>query len=224
MRRILALLGLLVVPFAFAATPVTVTTGAPQTYTTTSTPGSVDVNAGYVIETNVTVETVTQWWTGTYGNVNETVVLGAGTSKFFVWNLSTLTGYVYFTTASSVNFADLNINVSTTDVNAAIASITSTSWTPSADENFEATFANTDTTGTYCSIANAKYVLTLDNTPAAVWPTCAYKENATGALVFEAKIRQDQAAFDGSTVDYQALLPAVVESGAGGLVYYVWKG
>ena len=220
MLGLLLALAVFVVPYVAALTTPTeanVVQGAAETYTTTPADQNVSVVAGNVYQTDISVESLTQWWAGLYGTITETVVLGSGTSKFYEWPVSTITGYVYITTGTTVDWANASTTVSTTEVNTALGG----AWNPGADENFEATFeVNTAVAGNYCSDANAPFTLTYDNTGTGTWPTCAYWDSLNSVLILEAKINQGGTSFKGTTVDYQALVPATT----GGVTYYIWKG
>ncbi len=212
-------LALLVAPFVFAApTSVqNVSEGTAETYTPTIVDNNTTIAAGYVKEVNISIENVTGYWAGIYGNLTQSYVLAdAAGNIFYKWNVANLTGHVLLATAADVNWNGLTVPVTTADVNAAVWKA---STYPPTDENVESTFATQDTTGSVCYVANAYYVNTYDNTGAAVWPTCIIKDNQ-GNIVFDAPIRQDQNSFNGTKVDYQALVAAT----STGTTYYFYVG
>ena len=221
MKRMLGFLlvwALLAVPFVMAATAAEVSSAQDANqYQPTVTNQTVNVTGGYTYETNLTVESVATWWAGLYGTITEKYVLGTNNYKFYEWPVTSVTGYVYATTAADINWntASWTTTVTTSDVNTALGG-----WTPPADENVESTFKLTDN-GTYCSVTNAKYTLTDDNAGNAVWPTCIYKETDNNAIILEAKVNQGGTSFKGTTVDYQLLVPAKESTG---FSYYIWKG
>jgi len=226
---ILALALILVFAPAFAvpaAAPAgaTTTAGTPET-ATTSTATAQSISAGQVVEVNLDVTSLSQYWAGFYGNLTESVVIGSGSSIFYRWNITAPTGYVYLTTHTDFNWAGASITPPTdADVNADLsgALLANANWAPGTDEGVAATFSAQDTTGTYCSEVNAYYTLTLNNLGSAVWPTCVYTDNQTPKrILFEAKIENDQNSFKGTLVDYQALVPATT---AGAVAYYFYKG
>ena len=215
----------LMLPLAMAAPQAVnnVSQGSAETYTPTTTSNQVSVQAGNTYETNLSVEQVTQYWAGLYGNIDENIILGSGSAKFYQWPVTTVGGYVYAATGSTIDWANLSTTVTTSDVNAAIYAQTNTSWTPDSDETLEATFSTQDSSGTYCSEVNAYYTLTnsydgTNYTP--TWPTCVYKDATNNQVVFESKVTNNGTSFKGTTVDYQTLVPAL--SGTG-VTYYIFK-
>ncbi len=231
MKRIWALaLGIILALAPAFAVPTSEPAGAGTTAgtaetATTSTVGTASINAGEVLEVNLDVTSLSKYWAGFYGQITESVIIGSGSSIFYRWSITAPTGYIYVTTATDFNWAGVSTTPPTdADVNAALSAAlgADAGWAPGADEGVAATFATQDTAGTYCSEINAYYTLTYDNTQTGVWPTCVYTDNQTPKrILFEAKINNDGTSFKGTTVDYQALVPATT---AGAVTYYFYKG
>ena len=234
MRRIWTLaLALLLILAPVFAVPTSepaeagVTEGTAETYTPTVT-NSTNVQAGYVKEVNLDVVDVTKWWAGLFGVITKSVVLAnAAGNKFFEWPITTVSGYVYLATHSSLDWSSMQaVQPTDADINADLSDAigADAQWSPSSDEGVAATFKNQDGSGSYCSVTNAYYVLTYDDTENGVWPTCIYKDGTNGWILYEAKVNQGGKAFNGSTADYQALVAAPNAETGSAVTYYVWLG
>ncbi|NPA76742.1 MAG: hypothetical protein GXN93_03235, partial [Candidatus Diapherotrites archaeon] len=162
-----------------AADPVSATTVTVEnntTYKPASTSYEQNVNAGYVYNIEVNVESVTQYWAGIMGTVNEKAVLGDSSgNKLYTWNV-TKSGYVFLVAGkdpTNVAWSSLDGNVTTTDV------VNDGIWSaaPSTGQTFEDTYqvatseCNAVNTALGINPTNAPDYLTLGS-----WTTCAYKD------------------------------------------------
>ncbi len=231
MKRIWAILALgiiLALAPAFAdQTPTGASTqaGSAETATTTSAT-SQSISAGQVMEVNLDVTRLSQYWAGFYGQITESIVLGSGSTIFYEWPISAPSGYVYITNSTGTDFSTLDGGVTDTDI------VSAGIWSaaPSAPEDVATTFpqaSDTDET-TYCGAdytTNPGLTFTKgdfdgDGTPGDEWPTCLLKDGS-GNIVFKAQISTaaSRAGFKGAKVDYQALVAA-----GSGTTYYFYKG
>jgi hypothetical protein len=94
---------------AISAIPdgATVSVGKPQTKNAT-TAQSVTAAGGNITEVNITADSQTQVWQGFWGQVNGSIVLqDAAAATFYRWNVFNVSGEVYASRSSSVNFANI---------------------------------------------------------------------------------------------------------------------
>ena len=233
---ILALALIVIAAPAFAAP--TAATGTSSTvlpdYTITANQ-NVDVNAGKVYEVDVNVESITKYWAGIIGRINETVVLGSDTAKLFTWSI-TPAGVLYWVTKAAgatgdVNWASLDGDLTTTAIDTILGG-----WSPTTAENYEATFANVSSAaGGECNFAinnlgitptnYPRYVQLDNNAGTPTWTTCGFLGDDTvgGAdtvAVFAVNVVSDTA-FNGSAADYETMVPA--KDGVA-TTYLVYKG
>ncbi len=98
-----ALILVLAVPLAMSAPQAaTVNAGTPESWTPSSTPGSVSTQGGEVTEVNLSTYTVTSKWVGFWGNISGGIRLAdASGNTFYEWTVSDPTGaFVYATNAT----------------------------------------------------------------------------------------------------------------------------
>ncbi|PLW80939.1 hypothetical protein C0585_00045, partial [Candidatus Woesearchaeota archaeon] len=82
---------------------------------------NVSAIAGNVTELTIEAISVTQFWQGYYGNVTGTIVLAnSNNDTLYDWSVSTATGEIYASTATSVTWASL-VCADDTSMNAAEA-------------------------------------------------------------------------------------------------------
>jgi len=211
-----------------AATPVeaNVTSATDMgTYNATVTNPEQNVNAGHVYNITVDVESVTKYWAGIIGTVNETAVLGSGSNKLYSWTLSK-GGYVFLVIGNdptNVNWSGLDGGVSTSD----FTTLGVWSADPGSDQDFEATYSSASN---QCDSINTELGISPTNAPEYVelnsmdatpvtWTTCAYKD--ANNVVFGVNVASGTA-FDGSsTVDFESVVPAKDDGTA--TTYYIYK-
>ena len=155
------------------------------------------------------------------GAITEKEALGDLTAGqiMYEWTLSQpSSGWVYITNNSGFDWAN-TATAGTADVNAQI-------WQAASipnDVNVETTFSGTCSgAGNGIIPTGAASVLTNDNTPSAYWETCIFKDATSGYIAFAAAVdTAGHAAFNGATVNYQALVAAKPGSST---TYYFFKG
>jgi len=104
---------------AISAIPdgATVAVGKPQTKNV-SAPQNVTAQGGNITEVNITDNTQTQVWQGFWGTVNGSIVLqDAAAATFYRWNVFNISGEVYASRLSSVNFANIKPDNNCSDDN-----------------------------------------------------------------------------------------------------------
>jgi hypothetical protein len=107
--------------FAFAApTAPTALTSLESSSRNLSTlaPQTADARGGNVTELNIQALTITQHWQGYYGNVSGNITLQDGNNNtFYNWVMTTVSGEVFATRVSSVNWATVNCTNATNRTN-----------------------------------------------------------------------------------------------------------
>ena len=221
MGALVLALALVVMASAVMANPVgaQVTVGTDQSDYTTSAQ-STDINAGQIFQVDLTVQSPSNWWAGFMGTITEKEVLGniSASRIMYEWTLAKPnSGWVYVTTSDTFDWSNTQ-NVGTNEVNTAV-------WKASSipnEVNVETTFSGTcSDAGTGPIPAGAKSVTTNDDTGTGYWETCIFGDTS-GNIAFAAKVDVDgHAAFNGTTVHYQALVAAKPGSST---TYYFFKG
>ncbi|MDN5367175.1 MAG: hypothetical protein PWQ11_586 [Candidatus Diapherotrites archaeon] len=221
---LILVLALVVMASAVMAAPVgaSVTAGADQSDYTVSA-GTAGVNAGQIREVNITVQTPSNWWAGFMGTITEKEVLGnlSASQIMYEWTLSAPnSGWVYITNNTAFDWAN-TATATTADVNAQI-------WQAASipnDVNVETTFRGSCSGAGHGTIpVGAGAVTTNDGTGNPYWETCIFKDATKGYIAFAAAVdTEGHTAFNGVTVNYQALV-AAKPAASGGATYYFFKG
>ncbi|MBN1645470.1 hypothetical protein JW868_00350 [Candidatus Woesearchaeota archaeon] len=219
MLLVILSLFLLYVGNAMAVEPggATVTTAVDHGEYNITDAGSINVEAGNISTTNLTVNVSTYRWVGVFGEVSGNIVLGdEDRNEMYVW---TAAGeMVYACNESSVTWTSL----ADADATAVTANFTWLATAGDAD-NYTNTFNNTaENIGSgIFSTLTSDYALTLQAGAGDYWKTYSLTDGAS--IVFATPVQEDQNAYRAETADYQMILP---ENGDGGDTtadtYYFW--
>jgi hypothetical protein len=189
-------LSLLVVSAAFAADPggATVTnSGSVGSYGAPAA-GSSSVTSGQIYTANLSTEQATYRWAGLFGNVSGNIVLGdSDDDVLYQWAASG--NLVYASTAAAPVWASL---ADATDAQMP-------AYLTTGSDNYTATF-----TGGSESIGSGIFTVSSDfattqTAAATTWKT--YSLWDTTDLIFAGKVEEDGSAYDGSSADYQMIIP-----------------
>lgn len=207
-KIIMLMMAIFVLTFSMVvAAPVggDATAGASTTGTSTTTT-TVDIDGGNVTYVDVNSDVITSRWAGFFGNVSGSLLLSdSSANNFYQWTVSSMTGAVVYAANDTISdwTAGSNI-VPLTNANAP-------SWIQgAATDNFTQTFAANEafTSSTY-NIAATPYTTTYNSSGVAGnLKTYALYANTEGANIWAGKVVDDTDGFDGTSVDYQILLPA----------------
>jgi len=196
---------LLVSAIAAYAIPdgATVAVGASETKAAMSA-GNTTAQGGNITEVNLTGETQTNAWQGFFGEVSGEVVLeDASGFRFYNWSILTITGEVYTSRDSSIDWTTVDgVTDCTTDEtltgtgtdrvnNTFTRNTTLSGWSVGA-------VSITDACQTYTNVISAPQ-------------TTSFEEiilNATGVTsIYATKIDADTTGYDNTTHDYQVIVP-----------------
>ncbi len=194
---------LTVVSLAFAAPVGGQVTAGSSSRGSESSSQTVDITGGNVTSVAVSGNALTSRWAGFYGTVSGSLTLtDASAHKFYEWTVSDMNGAVVY--AANDTISDWS------SLSAASVSNLPSYLQTSATDNATNTMNFTGTTFTSSSITvnNAPYVQTYNSTEAGVFNTYALYSSTDSAYIMAGKVIDDGNGFDGSTLDYQLLVPA----------------
>lgn len=201
----------------------------------TSTPagaGNTDIFGGYIYNATLSGQSQTELWAAAYGNASGNVTLrnGAGT-KVYNWLVSVAQGQMYATRNAGVP-AWASITTANASCIDPVFGYTTT-WTDSALNTF--TSASTAITVGPVSVASdtAASAFTYNNSGSPFWETISLADQApnyalagcglaANNFVFTGILRNNQPAYDGSTADYQILLPENERGSSAATAYYFY--
>jgi hypothetical protein len=173
-------------------------------FTDSGGPDTVTTNPGEITSANVTAEQTTERWAGLFGNATGTIVLGSSdTDRLYEWDARA--EYVFASTNGSVDFTTLG----TADA-ASLNGLSSLSYGDSSD-NATKTFSTTSSSS--YSGASTDAALTYNGGNSPVWTTALEAATASPTqlshYVFTGVAQPDagETAYDGSTADYQVIVP-----------------
>ncbi len=230
MKRIISLIASLMLIAIFTVfmagavptgwTPVNVTNA---TFSNTS--GSMAARGGNITNVDFTnVLSQTSKWQGYYGNVTGEIILGtSSTAKIYNWTVSTIAGEVFATQASTMNYTaweDLGARTGSqidTDFNFVAAD------SDSATNTFKRTPAAFNVSGKLISATANSAAKTFNATGVETWWTIALARSsaAESNYVFAGVISNDGQAFDGTTKDFQMVVPENENTGVDTYYFYV---
>lgn len=181
--------------------------------------GNITVDGGVIYNRDLDATMQTAKWAAIYGSVTGKIVLAgdiSGTTYYvYNWTVSSITnGHAIFTESDSPDWSSLTAS-SATDVD--------TAWGFSGADRAEVTFDSTESdTLNGKTESSVPVVRTYNSTGGEFWETYLWDFGGSIAkddFVFAGKIHNDEDAFDGSTVDFQVLVPVNASSGATELYY-----
>lgn len=219
---VLALSVLLVVPSVLAAVPggASVQSTEDKGEFPAPSPGGVAVEAGNITLVNVTTKQSTYHWAGIYGNATGKLVLG-DSNQNIMYEWDAIAKYVYFDDDQTINWGSLTL-VTCTDMESVYGFLSGVS--DSCSNTFTTT-KDFDSDATGDVVTGAIAAVTYDNTGSPTWYTIAVGDGGTGDIVFIAETTGATygTAYNGDTVNYQAILP---EDGSNGdtnpTTYWIW--
>lgn len=181
------------------------TVGASTSGTSTAS-STVSIDGGNVTYVDVNSNVVTSRWAGFYGNVSGSLFLAdASSNNFYQWSISSMTGAVVYAADGTISdWAQGSSIVPLTNANAP------TNVNGVYTDNFTQTYnANEAFTSSTYNIASTPYATTYNSSGVAGnLKTYALYSNTDAKTIWAGKVVDDANGFDGSTVDYQILLPA----------------
>ena len=182
-----------------------------------------NAQAGNVTQLNINQSRITQIWQGYYGNVSGQIVLeNSGGDTFYDWSLAAITGEVYASRNLVPDWSTINCT-------------NSTHW--EAEES-ELNIVSADTDGineTYDTATHPTFQVGTKTIPtdycqatrpynsagaAGAWYNVLMNSNSTNT-VYVVVLAEDQSAFDGSTADFELLVPTDKSSGLATYYFYV---
>ncbi len=219
---VFAALFLLLSFFAAQAAPIgtSVENGSQSSYSPSSTGGNVNITAGGTKEANFSSIGSTSKWAGFYGNIKGFVILAdAGENQFLNWTISDPSGsYLYASTASSLTWPSGG-TWTAADADDAPAYVRS-----NAADNYNNTFKYLAATAvstpeyTIPQYTNESRSFSSTGTESTTLITYALVDDGSN-FVLASPITNDASGYDGSTVDYQMVVPV---DGTNTGVYYFW--
>ena len=194
------LIGVLFSVSTFAAETGATITNASVLSGTSSTSGSINISAGQVQEVNLSSNSITDKWAGFFGSLSGGISLNDGTNDFYTWSVTNFTGsVVYAATGAVSNWSSLS-SVSYANVPAYLK--------VAASDNYTSTFNTEDTFD-----SPSRGSITSNSTTTLGGSSLqSFALYADGENVWGAEAKNDVNAFDGSTVDYQLLVPAQTDT------------
>jgi len=237
------LIGFVILAMVFLGTVIAVTAipeGAQvlvgRTQTRTSpTPANVTADAGNVTEVNITSNSQTQAWQGFFGDVNGSIVLeDASGDTFYSWNLTNVSGEVYSSRDSAVNFNLINAqnNCSRDNELTEFGRSDSVNNTYRNNSNIPALSVGLITINASTACATNTYVssgpqsnffhsiiITDDCFPSPCNTTIGGNTS-----IYATPLEPDRTGFDGITYDYQVLVPVNRTSGFNTYFFYAELG
>lgn len=207
-KIIMLMLAIIVLSFSMVAAAPSggdATAGTSETGTSTSTT-TVNIDGGNVTYVDVNSDVVTSRWAGFFGNVSGSLFLSdASANNFYQWSISSMTGAVVYAASGTVSdwaagssIVPLNNSNAPAYVNGVYT------------DNFTQTYAANEafTSSTY-NIAATPYATTYNSSGVAGnLKTYALYSITDAETIWAGKVVDDADGFDGTTVDYQILLPA----------------
>lgn len=208
---IIALVAALVfaVGLVSAAEPngATIGTTADQGQYNNTAASTIDVDAGNITYADLSTDTSTLKWAGVYGNTSGNIILGDDAdNQLYTWTAEG--NLVYFANnVGGVDWTNL-ADVGEAPVEANYTFLT----TGNTSDDYSATFlGGSENIGSQIfTTLSSDYAQTLNSSSVAHWKTYSLGDGTN--LVFAGKVDPSAAAYDGSSVDYQVILP---EDGTG---------
>ena len=227
------LTALLVLGGYVVAVPEGATVGTvSNTTATAATAGNISIYGGYIYNASLSGQSQTELWAAVYGNVSGNVTLrDSSGAKVYNWPVSIAQGQMYATRSNTVPAWATITTVNSSCIDPVFGY--NADWT---DSGFK-TFTSTSTAITVGSVSVAaaanSSVFTYNNTGAPFWETISLTDktpdytNATCNLtttnfVFAGILNNNQPAYDGSTADYQILVPESERGSSAATLYYFY--
>ncbi len=193
--------------------------------TFSNTSGSMTARGGNI--TNLDFPNVlsqTSKWQGYYGNVSGEIMLGtSSTDKMYNWTLNNVAGEVYATQASTMNFSAWEDLSTRTGANIDTDFGFNTSDTDNATITFKYTPPTFNVSGKQISGGANTAAKTYNGSENPIWWTIALARSspAESNYVFVGIINDNGQAYDGTTKDFQMIVPENQATGVDTYYFYV---
>jgi len=182
-----------------------------------------NAQAGNVTQLNINQSRITQIWQGYYGNVSGQIVLeNSGGDRFYDWTYTAVTGEVYASRNTIPDWSTINCTNSTQwEAEESSLNIASAD-TDGINETYDTVTHPTFQVGTKTIPSNYCQATRPYNNAGApgAWYNVLMNSNSTNT-VYVVVLSEDQTAFDGSTADFELLVPTDKSSGLATYYFYV---
>lgn len=194
--------------------PPQITYVSNSTYTATSTNRSVD-QKGTITVLTMNLNQQDYRWKAYVGNVTGTLALDDANSKsIYDWSLTTITGEVYVSRASTINWINVSCVNQTVIDNEQTALGMSLSSVDNINRTFNYTLHTSFLVGTKNITASScrntyTYINDAPQTPSvtAKFQEILLKDDITSSLIYATILEQDQLSYDGvNTYDFQIIV------------------
>ncbi|MEM3362565.1 MAG: hypothetical protein QXV83_04655 [Candidatus Anstonellaceae archaeon] len=197
------------------ALPVGATVSAGTPVTLGNVPaGTAAAWGGNITRVNLTINSSTLHWQGFYGTITASLRLASGSGSDIktmkTWNVNTLSGQVYVSRSSNIDFTALNsTSVSLDDVDSVFSFLLNSN---DAAVNTGTNNANPQFyIGQYLVSQNSRpLILTFDNSSQPIWKEVVLRHASTGQpedFVFVGIINSSGVAYNGEPAHYQLIVP-----------------
>lgn len=169
---------------------------------------------GNITKVNLTINSSTLHWQGFYGSISAALRLASGNgsniSTMKTWNVNTLTGQVYVSRSSNIDFTALNsTSLTLSDVDNIFSFLLNAN---DAANNTGSNNANPQFyIGQYIVASNTKpLITTYDNNSQPIWKEVVLRHSTTGNpedFVFVGLINSSGTAYNGDPAHYQLIVP-----------------
>jgi len=180
---------------------------------------SITVQGGYIYPRNLHGVMQTMKWAAIYGDATGQIVLAnASGTSLYEWPIDSITnGHAIFTENDAPAWSSLGAGTA--------AEVDSTWSFGSASDNATNTFNATESDTINAISATVPVVKTYKSTGENYWETYLWKLGSGTAkdnFVFAGKVHDNEDAFDGTTADFQALVPVEVTGDSSTETYYAY--
>jgi len=170
---------------------------------------TVDAQAGNVTQLNIDQTRITDIWQGFYGNVSGTIVLeNSAGQNFYDWTGTEVTGQIYASRYAVPDWSGINCSNSTHWEEEETELTISSTATDGINETFNTYTHPTFDVGSVTIDSNvcpATRPYTSGET-AGVWYNVMLNSNSSNT-VYTVVVSSDGTAYDGTTVDFEILVP-----------------
>ncbi|MFH1306574.1 MAG: hypothetical protein ABIH83_02875 [Candidatus Micrarchaeota archaeon] len=189
------------------------------------TAGTVSAWGGNITRVNLTINSSTLHWQGFYGTISGTLTLAGGNSTLRLWNASNITGQIYVSRDSNVNFTGINAtsaNLSQVDSAFSFLGGASDSAPNTGTDSANSAFS----IGQYRVYANTyPKILTRNSTGSSVWEQVVLRHSTDGDsedFVFVGLVNSSGVAYNGDSAHFQLIVPEDAAGDASATTYYFY--
>ena len=166
-----------------------------------STFGTVTATGGDITEMDLTREAQTSYWQAYFGTVSNVLTLWDNTDAVYEWSSAKNIEWVFLSNSSTVTWTSLGKG----DVRVAEDTALGLTGLDNVNSTFTgSTHAAVNIEGNVLTANGAPSVLTLSK-GGSDWTTALFSQGSTA--VYGGQVNVDNEAYDGSTVDYQMMVP-----------------